>query len=309
MQNDFYSAKQPDNSATDGSENVLLNQEIPNVGQSSSDAPTIEINWEEEAKKHEQRWRTNEGIVSKYEKNERALKSQLEELRANEEQWQKRLSELESKLTTKQLLAPVEEDEEIKFTPEEEAEFAPATPYLKKLARLEAKQLFKKYVEPLTQEIGALKNNSKNLETSLASTDENTFRTIIKLNVPDHDQLVVDDNFKNYLSQRESPRVKFTTGDVLRNAFAERDLQTIVQIFKDFNQSNKQASNGLASMAAPAISGVGSNTIRSEKKLPRSAFTQAKKDFTFGKIKQEQFLEIRKKYDAAQAAGLVDENA
>jgi len=312
MQSEFYAAKQPDNEvhlSADGSENTALNQEIPSEQAVSAETPTQEVDWEALAKDFEHRWKTNEGMIKKADKDKRAFTAQIEELRAKEQEWQKKFEELESKLTTKQLMAPIEQDEEITFTPEEEEVYGSSKSFIQKMARLEAKQLFQKYAEPLTKEISELRATNKNLATSFANTDENTFRTVIKLNVPDHDEIAYDNDFQDFLDRKLGPYVKASTRDALNLACRERDLQTVVQIFNDFKQSKKQASNGLASMAAPVMNGVGSNTVRSPKKFPKSEFLKARKDFEFGKMRQEQFLEIRKKYDAALAANLVDENA
>jgi hypothetical protein len=260
--------------------------------------PTPTVNWEEEARKSEQRWRTLQGLYDRE--------------RADRETLAVRLAQVESASA-----APVQQEfgftpgmfddnsPELDLTEDEQRTYAESLGVIQKAAKREAMKLVKSAVEPLTREIQQLRGASQKFE----DMNERTFLSNVKNRVPDMDSIVASEAWKDYTRQRV-PFTQLTVGDALMQAHNARNFDSVVEILEGFRGTN--VSNAKAALTAPAVTGaapIPRQQGNSKPKLRWSERTKAHDMFIKGNITHEKLRQIDALYKEADAEGRIDYNS
>jgi hypothetical protein len=261
--------------------------------------PAPAVNWEEEAKKSDQRWRTLQGLYDR----ERAQREQLEQ-------------QLNNPLPP---IAPPavdalddffpgqfdENDPELDFTEDEQRIYSESLGVIQKAAKREAMKLVKTAVEPLTREIKQLRGASQKFE----DMTERSFVAAVKSRVPDMDNVTANPNWKEYTAKRV-PYTQLNIGQALMQAHQARDIDRIVEIFDGFVTGN--TSNAVAALTAPAVAGAAPIPRQPGAARPKLKWSERQKAhdaFIKGNITHEKLRQIDAAYKQADAESRIDYNS
>lgn len=198
---------------------------------------------------------------------------------------------------------------ETTVTPEEEAEYGDSKPYILKLVRAEVKAVLDKLLPGIQAKFEEVGGAVEKAVGGVRTVREQSFITRVKAAIADFDTIVGHTNWKDFLQARR-PGTTLTNSDAIGAAHSSQSLEVIQEIFADFRNKYIGAGGKGAYAGAVGSGGATPSTGQTEVtgKLPISERNKASEDFKKGRISWEELQVVKKKFDAAEAAGNVDYN-
>jgi len=252
------------------------------------------------AEKWETKFRSLQGTVESLEpqlRSERDMRTRLEnELQALREAMPK---------------PEVKPDPTEELTEEELATYKDSTTVIQKIAKKIAKGELSAALKDIRKEVDDLKAATGRVESGVVQNEEKTFLDSVRRGVKNFDATIETQEWKDYLGKK-LPYSRDTIYDALQSAHDRRDLDTILDIFKDF----KPSKSALDAMRTPTLNGGGGSpqNLNGNQKpiLKWSDRKRMSDDMKFGRIKTKEQKAEWDRWDAefrlAEQEGRVDFN-
>jgi hypothetical protein len=192
------------------------------------------------------------------------------------------------------------------LTPEEEQQYQASLSVIDKRARRQARALVDKEMATLRQEMQSVRQETGSLTTGLAaSTEANFIASVRGAVVPlgGMDKIVKHPEWPKYLDQ-DIPLLGVPIKTVLQQHHNARNLDGVLKVFEGF----KPEANPLAAQEVPSANAASAAPApaKSEgRKLPISKLREANAAYTRGRMTADEYGNIRKVYERAEAEGRV----
>lgn len=206
-------------------------------------------------------------------------------------------------------LAPTDTD----LSEDEAASYSEATPVIVKVARKQIAELVNPLLDALEQRLIRLESGVTTATTAATQVAANSFVERVKAEVgpAKFGAIIAHPKWKDF-AYLDMPGAGVTYGKAIENAHLNQNLKDMAFIFDTFANKYKDdlAADPAAGYSGISMTGTQGAPVDSsqpqQKRLKYSDRKKASEDRVKGRITAEELAAIRKEFDKAEAAGLVD---